>query len=81
MILYRNEWIAAMTFSLDLTHIGHDFRLGDRCDRDLGWLENLFPKLLFLIPLTWFPGFAWLIVAGFSFPRSIPKREGIQVSI
>jgi hypothetical protein len=43
---------------------------------ELSWLEILFPKLLFLIPLTRFPGFAWLIVAGFSLPRSVPKRQG-----
>jgi len=36
---------------------------------ELSWLHLLFfPKLLFLIPLTRFPGFIWLIVAGFAMP-------------
>ncbi len=29
----------------------------------------IFPKLLFLIPLTRFPGFIWLILAGFKLPN------------
>jgi len=37
---------------------------------ELSWLHIiLFPKLLFLIPLTRFPGFIWLIAVGFLLPR------------
>lgn len=32
-------------------------------------LTLIFPKLVFLIPLTRFPGFLWLIAAGFALPR------------
>jgi hypothetical protein len=32
---------------------------------ELSALQLMFPKLLFLIPLTRFPGFVWLILAGF----------------
>ena len=35
---------------------------------ELSWLVILFPKALPLIPLTRFPGFVWLIAAGFSLP-------------
>jgi hypothetical protein len=38
---------------------------------ELSWLHLvLFPKLLFLIPLTRFPGFIWLISVGFLLPKS-----------
>lgn len=36
---------------------------------ELSWLNILFPKALPLIPLTRFPGFLWLIAAGFALPR------------
>jgi hypothetical protein len=42
---------------------------------ELSWLEIVFPKLLPLIPLTRFPGFLWLIVAGFSLPRTTVKEN------
>jgi hypothetical protein len=36
---------------------------------ELSWLNlPFFPKFLFLIPLTRFPGFIWLIAAGFALP-------------
>jgi hypothetical protein len=35
---------------------------------ELSWLNILFPQALPLIPLTRFPGFIWLIAAGFSLP-------------
>lgn len=35
-------------------------------------LSLVFPKLLPLIPLTRFPGFIWLIIVGFTLPRSLP---------
>jgi hypothetical protein len=31
------------------------------------------PKALFLVPLTPFPGFAWLIVVGFVLPTTIEQ--------
>ncbi|HEX6773480.1 MAG TPA: hypothetical protein VF126_15720 [Acidobacteriaceae bacterium] len=38
---------------------------------ELSWLHLiLFPKLLFLIPLTRFPGFIWFICVGFLLPKS-----------
>ncbi|HXA01160.1 MAG TPA: hypothetical protein VNW99_04175 [Cytophagaceae bacterium] len=37
-------------------------------------LSLVFPKLLFLIPLTRFPGFIWLIIAGFMLPKEMAKK-------
>ena len=37
----------------------------------LSSLNLLFPQALFLIPLTRFPGFLWIIAAGFALPRTI----------
>jgi hypothetical protein len=37
---------------------------------ELSWLDILFPKALFLIPLTRFPGFVWMIVTGFALPSA-----------
>jgi hypothetical protein len=37
---------------------------------ELSWLSLVFPKLLYLIPLTRFPGFIWLIAAGFLLPTT-----------
>jgi hypothetical protein len=45
---------------------------------ELSWFEIIFPKLLFLIPLTRFPGFLWLIVAGFLLPRSVAEMKAVQ---
>jgi hypothetical protein len=38
---------------------------------ELSWLNMVFPKALFLIPLTRFPGFVWLIATGFLLPKTI----------
>jgi hypothetical protein len=38
---------------------------------ELSWLNLVFPKTLFLIPLTRFPGFVWLIATGFLLPKTI----------
>jgi hypothetical protein len=35
---------------------------------ELSWLNFEFPKALFLVPLTRFPGFVWMIAAGFALP-------------
>ena len=40
---------------------------------ELSWLDILFPKALFLIPLTRFPGFVWLIAAGFALPKTVTR--------
>ena len=37
---------------------------------ELSWLSLVFPKLLYLIPLTRFPGFIWMIIAGFLLPKA-----------
>ena len=37
---------------------------------ELSWLSLIFPKLIYLIPLTRFPGYIWLIIAGFKLPRA-----------
>lgn len=39
-------------------------------------LTLMFPQALPLIPLTRFPGFVWLIVAGFVMPRTSRRRSG-----
>lgn len=40
---------------------------------ELSWLDILFPKALFLIPLTRFPGLVWLIAAGFALPKTVAR--------
>jgi hypothetical protein len=45
---------------------------------ELSWLDILFPKALFLIPLTRFPGFVWLIAAGFTLPNVIDHKREAQ---
>ncbi len=42
----------------------------------LSWLDMLVPQALPLIPLTRFPGFLWLILAGFSLP-DVRRRAGV----
>lgn len=45
---------------------------------ELSWLNLIVPKALFLIPLTRFPGFIWLIAAGILLPRTFaPKSERV----
>jgi hypothetical protein len=46
---------------------------------ELSWLSLVIPKLLFLIPLTRFPGFIWLIVVGFLLPKTNRDR-GVKKS-
>jgi hypothetical protein len=36
---------------------------------ETSFLSLIFPKLIFLIPLTRFPGFIWLIITGFMLPK------------
>jgi hypothetical protein len=43
---------------------------------ELSWLHlPFFPKFVLLIPLTRFPGFLWLIAAGFALPASRSKGK------
>ena len=46
---------------------------------ELSWLHLVLPGALFLIPLTRFPGFLWLIAVGFKLPRTI-QRVGSHVA-
>jgi hypothetical protein len=41
---------------------------------ELSWLNLEFPKALFLIPLTRFPGFVWLMAVGFTLPARARGR-------
>ncbi|HXC36598.1 MAG TPA: hypothetical protein VNV43_12035 [Candidatus Acidoferrales bacterium] len=45
---------------------------------ELSWLEMITPRAFFLIPLTRFPGFLWLILAGFILPRSRSSTENVH---
>ena len=56
------KWI--VIFGLILTGIG-----------TLSWFSWVFPKLCFLIPLTTFPGFVWMIAAGVALPKSIDRSS------
>ncbi len=40
---------------------------------ELSWLNLVFPKALFLIPLVRFPGFIWLITTGFMLPKAATR--------
>ena len=45
---------------------------------ELSTLHLIFPRLIFLIPLTRFPGFIWIIAVGFALPRSRSVRAQQQ---
>lgn len=42
---------------------------------ELSWFVLLFPQALFLIPLTRFTGFVWLIAAGFALPSTVASEK------
>jgi hypothetical protein len=42
---------------------------------ELSWLVILFPRALFPIPLTRFPGFIWLIATGFALPKTVDRER------
>jgi hypothetical protein len=42
---------------------------------ELSWLAMIFPKALFLIQLTRFPAFIWLIATGFLLPRTVLREK------
>jgi len=46
---------------------------------ELSVLNLVFPEALPLIPLTRFPGFVWLIVAGSLMPRASKREKGTGV--
>jgi hypothetical protein len=46
---------------------------------EFSWLDILFPQALPLIPLTRFPGFLWLIAAGFALPRSRERFSDVRM--
>ena len=62
------KWLVA--FGLVLAIIG-----------ELSVLTLLTPQALFLIPLTRFPGFIWLIAAGFALPKSARQIDGQPRSV
>jgi hypothetical protein len=43
---------------------------------ELTWFTMIVPGLGFLVPLTRFPGFVWLIAVGFLLPATIGERIG-----
>ncbi|HZR41292.1 MAG TPA: hypothetical protein VFB12_14310, partial [Ktedonobacteraceae bacterium] len=43
---------------------------------ELSWFSLVLPFALFLLPLTRFPAFVWLIAAGFALPNA--RLEGSQ---
>jgi hypothetical protein len=45
---------------------------------ELSWFSLVFPKLIYLIPLTRFPGFIWLIATGFTLPKAIAQKESVS---
>jgi hypothetical protein len=46
---------------------------------ELSWLNLVFPKALFLIPLVRFPGFIWLVATGFMLPKAVTHRAQTAV--
>jgi hypothetical protein len=61
------KWL--MIFGLLLAAIG-----------ELSWISMTFPKALYLIPLTRFPGFIWLILVGFLLPKSkIQSKASLEL--
>ena len=54
------KWIVALGLVLAVTG-------------ELSWLNLIIPGALFLIPLTRFPGFIWLIAAGLALPNTVDR--------
>ena len=42
---------------------------------ELSWLSLEFPSVSFLIPLTRFPGFVWMIAMGFALPKTLARSN------
>ena len=47
---------------------------------ELSVLNLIYPQLLFLIPLTRFPGFIWIIAVSFTLPKSRPSESLAQAA-
>ena len=47
---------------------------------ELSVFHLIFPQLLFLIPLTRFPGFIWIVAVGFALPNSRPSERVAQAA-
>jgi hypothetical protein len=47
---------------------------------ELSVFHLIFPQLLFLIPLTRFPGFIWIVAVGFTLPKSRPSESLAQAA-
>jgi hypothetical protein len=47
---------------------------------ELSALSLIIPQALFLIPLTRFPAFVWLIVAGFKLPAAASAKPGAEAA-
>jgi len=47
---------------------------------ELSWLNLIYPKALFLIPLVRFPAFIWLIAAGFLLPKTVVSDRSTSLS-
>ena len=47
---------------------------------ELSVFQLISPKMLFLIPLTRFPGFIWVIAVGFAMPRSRRPQSVAQAA-
>ena len=45
---------------------------------ELSWFHLISPQALFLIPLTRFPGFIWLIAVGFALPKTRSPAQTIH---
>jgi hypothetical protein len=48
---------------------------------ELSWFSLVLPQALFLIPLTRFPGFVWMIAAGFALPSSIAGQDSMRSKV
>jgi hypothetical protein len=44
---------------------------------EVSWVSLVLPKAIFLIPLVRFPGFIWLIAAGFALPRAAKRMPQV----
>jgi hypothetical protein len=42
---------------------------------ELSWFNLISLKVLFLVPLTRFPGFIWMIAAGFALPKTVTRTR------
>ena len=40
---------------------------------EISWFSLFIPNALFLVPLTRFPAFVWLIAAGFALPKTTAR--------